>query len=676
LTESASYPEVQDGRVTAGFVKVQYTFPAVVCLKQVILTDTVFWDARVAASGLPITQSRIPDSPDQTQFIARWFEFHQGYRIIHTPDGREEQIAVIGEELRDVDPGFLPRTLDELRAGRLASEQLRSEEREIATETSMSIAPNQSLDDTLDGLLEDAIAEEQSTANPSTMNTSVSSPSIINPRSTATTLPTVATTTTAQSEPQATQALPQPSLDAEYAQAQAALVAAQQLRMSRRAQAETAAAEEEIAREHLRRVRRRQITAGNFARVFGTREDIQSDDYVSPITSMFTRVSQWGQRTEAQRRALDNFAEIQRQTQPPSAELPAADLLSTGELMSNWRADRRNSLGSLNRGTETPSEPGPSIAQRLDALRTRQEARAEFLRNIGAPERADRSETDNILGLRPYVPLSRRTTDHRFAADAEQSTARTTSFSSVSRRLSSIAAEFQADINRTETNGLPSTTDLRRRLTEIEESISELRSRDHSELLPDVHASLEESERHVRTLHEQAQNAQLQAERVQEIMEARRATSRHSRALELLREARTNLERSTEGETSANEMSLENQARALLTLSEADQSLARRWRSAMSTPPERPSAIKGLDGDERPGPKSDEDMAFKLECRVCYSQVADTACLPCGHLAMCQWCADQAIPVKDEDRTRPKDKFAKCPMCRVRVKQRVKIFAC
>jgi hypothetical protein len=90
--------------------------------------------------------------------------------------------------------------------------------------------------------------------------------------------------------------------------------------------------------------------------------------------------------------------------------------------------------------------------------------------------------------------------------------------------------------------------------------------------------------------------------------------------------------------------------------------------------PATQSTIKGLDGDERPEAKSDEAMTFKLECHVCYSQIADTACLPCGHLAMCQWCADQYIPVKEEDRTRPRDKHAKCPMCRGKVKQRVKIF--
>jgi hypothetical protein len=630
----------------------------------------------VAASRLPTTQTRIPDTPDQTEFLSKWFEFHQGYRITQSQDGGEQRIAVIGEPLRDVDPGHLPRTLDELRAGRLATVPFQNETRETVTSASTVDTPQQSLDDALEELLQDAIAEDMPASSvpvPAAVAPSVPSTNMMQPRGHAATLPSVETFLEAQSQSQAPQPSLQSTLDAEYAQAEAALVAAQQLRISRRAQAETAEAEEEVAREHLRRVRRRQITAGNFARVFGTREDVQSDEYVSPITSMFTRVSQWGRRTESQRRALENYEDIHQQTQAAQANAPAPDLLSTGELLSNWRADRRNSLGSLNRNPDTsPVDTGLSMGQRLEALRARQEARAEFLRNIAGPSRAEQ----DVVGVRPYVPNVPASRDWRTPSDLEQSNSRATTFSNVSRRLSSIAAEFQADLSRTETNGLPSTADLRRRLTEIEDSIGELRNSNHAELLPEAHASLEASERQVRILHEQAQNVQLQAERVQEIMEARRATARHSRALELLREARSNLERSAEGENSNNEMTLENQARALLTLSEADHSLARRWRTAAPSMPERPSPIKGLDGDERPEAKTEEAMVFKLECRICYSQIADTACLPCGHLAMCQWCADQTIPVKDEDRTRPKDKFVKCPMCRVRVKQRVKIFAC
>ncbi|KAI9747360.1 MAG: hypothetical protein M1835_002131 [Candelina submexicana] len=85
---------------------------------------------------------------------------------------------------------------------------------------------------------------------------------------------------------------------------------------------------------------------------------------------------------------------------------------------------------------------------------------------------------------------------------------------------------------------------------------------------------------------------------------------------------------------------------------------------------------KGLDDDNdgRPEPKDREEMTMILECKICYDQIADTACLPCGHLAMCQWCAEKHIPSQEKDRTRPR-KLANCPMCRKRVKQKVKIFS-
>lgn len=57
------------------------------------------------ASGLSARETRIPEVPDQTEFLARWYEFHQGYRVVTREDGSEERIAVLGEDLKDVAPG-------------------------------------------------------------------------------------------------------------------------------------------------------------------------------------------------------------------------------------------------------------------------------------------------------------------------------------------------------------------------------------------------------------------------------------------------------------------------------------------------------------------------------------------------------------------------------------------
>jgi hypothetical protein len=77
----------------------------------------VFWQNRVDATHPPITngQTRVPEVPDQTEFLTKWFEFARGYKIVRREDGSEGRVAVIGEPLRDVPPGQLPRSLNELR---------------------------------------------------------------------------------------------------------------------------------------------------------------------------------------------------------------------------------------------------------------------------------------------------------------------------------------------------------------------------------------------------------------------------------------------------------------------------------------------------------------------------------------------------------------------------------
>ncbi|KAK0924162.1 hypothetical protein LTR29_018183, partial [Friedmanniomyces endolithicus] len=79
----------------------------------------------------------------------------------------------------------------------------------------------------------------------------------------------------------------------------------------------------------------------------------------------------------------------------------------------------------------------------------------------------------------------------------------------------------------------------------------------------------------------------------------------------------------------------------------------------------------GLDaeGVGRPEPRADEELKVNLECRICYTQLAEIACLPCGHLVMCKWCSEQHSPVMAHDRTRPM-RATGCPVCRKGVRQK------
>lgn len=97
------------------------------------------------------------------------------------------------------------------------------------------------------------------------------------------------------------------------------------------------------------------------------------------------------------------------------------------------------------------------------------------------------------------------------------------------------------------------------------------------------------------------------------------------------------------------------------------------WPSESSS--EEEDQEQGLDAKDsgRPEPKTEEEMEVKLECRICYSQVADVACLPCGHLVMCKWCSEQHSPTMQHDRTRPR-RAAGCPVCRKGIRQKVRVF--
>ena len=87
---------------------------------------------------------------------------------------------------------------------------------------------------------------------------------------------------------------------------------------------------------------------------------------------------------------------------------------------------------------------------------------------------------------------------------------------------------------------------------------------------------------------------------------------------------------------------------------------------------EEPQGLDALNSG-RPEPKADEELTVQMECKICYTQLAEVACLPCGHLVMCRWCSEQHSPTLQQDRTRPR-RAAACPVCRKGVRQKVRVF--
>lgn len=81
-----------------------------------------------------------------------------------------------------------------------------------------------------------------------------------------------------------------------------------------------------------------------------------------------------------------------------------------------------------------------------------------------------------------------------------------------------------------------------------------------------------------------------------------------------------------------------------------------------------------FDTQDRPPPMDAEEMKLDMSCSICREHLVDTVVLPCGHAVMCNWCADLHVPSRKHDKSIPKDRTAKCPMCRSRIKQKVSIF--
>jgi len=217
-----------------------------------------FWNNRLASTVPPIepSQTRIPEIPDQTEFLKRWFEFHQGYRVTEKADGTQERVAVLGEPFPDVSPGFLPRTLAQLREGRVndASRPENISHRDpLLSQGEQLSAPQQPMDDFLDSLLEEhdaggAADNESISSSAPLVRRDVQERSIVGRR-------------------------PRPQPRAPSG--------------SRRARAG------ELARN----------TVDRITRVFGSREDVQRDDYQSPVSQLFGRAMENYRQAEAQRNA-------------------------------------------------------------------------------------------------------------------------------------------------------------------------------------------------------------------------------------------------------------------------------------------------------------------------------------------------------------------------------------
>ncbi|KAF2836826.1 hypothetical protein M501DRAFT_996504 [Patellaria atrata CBS 101060] len=474
-----------------------------------------FWSNRLAACNPPLLASdtRIPEVPDQTAFLERWFEFHQGFHIVTRQDGTEERIAVLGESFKDVSPGYLPRTLEELRGGAIVSASHRdgnagatravSEENAVETSTT--------LDETLDSLLAEANSEVE---NRSGINRSAGEQ-----------------TTQTQSVPENAPG--------------------------------------------------RDIMSNDISQLL-----IEIQILSDRIQRLANDVNTGGQ--EIYREMLEGLAGIIERFSP-SQQTPS---------LSEQTSDRLQETGRR----VIPSPPQTLIGRRW-VNRMRIQYPIDAHRPLQEVERQTRSTQNAALVYGTREEVERQGESYE---------------SPITGLFNRAWGRYrEAEEQRAQPGG--STTHTPRR----------------------VSASLQRTYGFI--------PGQFGGPRI--------PVSRDSNFAEYLGFIGQN-PRSTVAQPTNEDLVSTYEPRIPVV------------RSVAPTEP-RPS---GLDDDNnRPEGKTEEEMTLKLECKVCYTQIANIAVLPCGHMAMCQWCADIHIPVREHDKTVPRNKQAKCPICRAKVSKRVKI---
>lgn len=517
-----------------------------------------FWTNRLAATEPPleISQTRIPEIPDQTEFLDRWSEFHQGYRVAKLPDGTEQHMPVMGEPFKEVSPGFLPRTLDQLRAG-VVNDARRPENRlrrrRLTSEEERPEEPQQSLDSVLDSLLAEADDEQ---SEPVTLH--------------APDADTLTGLSQASNLPQ--------------------LTSRAEARFDRR------------ARERLR-----------FQRVFGTAEDIQQDDYQSPLSTMYDRAYDRYNQAE-QRRATDTTAP------PPLDGLSERERRDIEEQLL-WGVMRESASEEGNVWSYTPRRLQTGAPPRLPLTAV------PSIQSNDAARRAYRTGAMRLWRTQPIRAEATPSSSNAPQPDAAPGSA--------------------ANVPPRDAGPSPASVALLLRHQARYEAMLEERMAEFERLRPDSQVAETSS----------PQNSNQQE-----------ATAGPSQQPALpptpSRESGSGM---SQIQTSIQQITSE--LHRLRLASEAITTARHSMHSHFQRPPEQPPQT--LDNQPgRPAAMSDEEMTRKLECQVCYQQLADIAVLPCGHMVMCQWCADVVIPVKH---THLPIRPSKCPMCRKTVKQRFKI---
>ncbi|MCJ1433519.1 hypothetical protein MMC27_002882 [Xylographa pallens] len=753
-----------------------------------------FWDARVAASGLDQTDTRIPLVPDQSRFLEKWFDWHRGYRTIKHEDGREERQALLGENLADVAPGYLPRTLDELRAGVTHESSTDHVVREgSVNQLVQSLMATEDLDidpeDRIFDLVPTPNITDQATSSSTTLLLASTSSTIYSPPSPPSsaeqfpsTLPRLPTEDDEQPLPIQVQVRRVAALRREVQRLRAGIERV----MSGLQDLGEAVPDSQDTLQH---------TTSLTTRLGNIEAYLRSPDYTA-LEIMDFRPTVEPPSTDGSSTRHTSISPAQHMQQTPQIPLPYPnDRVYTqaqtsrpinrqgpGRPFSNSRGHSRASLGIQPVNTP-PLDPQLALARsRVDAARateqlyrhqlasateSRDEATArlaaartrlqECQRALNRLERLERSST-SLFGSREEIeregndyvsPVAGlfRTYHGRYQAAEEQRRQE--------RMLPEILAAEDRSVESTEDTFRLLEDDTIRTVDEVRQELAEGVTRPRSTERPGVWNRLlshppqyrtRRIQRHIPRpswtsnslvgsnqitndtddesileTHETSLSTTSPAETdYLARLEASMLTMTESSPVQRRAQARTTEDgrgsgRQTEFQDFYHRMvandrppSIQPSIPSLDGVSRPPQLVPSRFRNlnqmardgapglyhgqdvAMAdlerlivsnavvrarrerTPDPEPKSLDKDDG--RPDPITDEDdFLVKMECKICYSQVATVAVLPCGHCVMCKWCANEAIPSHKADQTVPQHRSA-CPVCRKRVKNKATIY--
>ncbi|KZF22911.1 hypothetical protein L228DRAFT_247327 [Xylona heveae TC161] len=589
-----------------------------------------FWDARIDAASPPIppSQTRIPDIPDQSEFLERWYDHHRGYRRVQHEDGSEGRIEVTGEPLQEVAPGRLPRSLEELREAQIEAERREAassalqREHESETAGSLSSALSAALDEIRAATGSDLDPDQ----DPDESAEDVSSRFTAIDRNLRRRHGDQAIYITAlRRELEQLRSSTERVMASLHGLGERAEESAESLARSDSRETSLGRLRQQGFFAHERRAPSERPLRSGLVPTVGQPDSSQVNDPMVSISSIQNRLDAANAALERARRARER----------------AADDLEASE--SNVQAAR----------------------ERVRELEREHRTVENYTRTFGSREEVERQGADYES---PITGMFNRAWGRYREREEEQRRDR------ILREI--VAAEEQVMEG---TTGEPSSVAEANRA--LEETRFNNEADDDDDMLNEYYAGL------------RAQGwSQMPWARdvpVPQTLSPTMQSGGHSPHDRNRNESSSST--ATANQTLAQDglfvTRFEPRLRELSLLDSPSRESLLRWLRIRASArfdlvndheeeeSEPEGERKGLDNESsgRPPPKESEELTVNLECKICYTQLADTVVLPCGHLVMCQWCADMHVPPHRLDKTRPAT-TASCPLCRKKVKQRALIY--